>query len=93
MEKTKLVSVRVPEDVLNKIDKMLMQERFINRSGVICALLEIAANTLKHWQLESLTHISSYWGNPVVELHIKYRVYRQLKEIHFVDESQKGTDE
>ena len=93
MEKSKLVSVRVPESILDKIDKLLKHERFINRSGVICALLDVAASTLNHWQLESLTHVSSRWNNPVVELHIKYRVYGKIKEIHFVDESQKNADD
>lgn len=93
MRKTKLVSVRVPEDILEKLDEMLKNERGVTRSDVICAFLDIATSTLKHWQLASISHCSNYWGNPVIELHIKYRYYGKERDVNFVAESQKSADD
>lgn len=92
MRKSKLVSVRVPEDILEKLDGSLTHERGVTRSDVICALLDIATSTLNHWQLARISHCSSYWNNPVTELYIKYRYYGKDSDVHFVDESQKSAD-
>lgn len=90
MRKSKLISVRVPVDVLNRLDEVLKNERFINRSSVICALLDVATSTLQRKQLDVLSHFSSYYGHRVKSLHLEFRRYGQIDEIHFVDESQKS---
>lgn len=40
MEKTKLICVRMPEDILERIDKVAKTERYLNRSWVIIKLLK-----------------------------------------------------
>lgn len=92
MRKTKLVSVRVPEDILDRLDEMLKRARYINRSEVICALLDVATCTLQPKQLGLLCHFSSYYGHRVSKLHLECLIYDRKEEVHFVDESQKGTD-
>ena len=92
MRKSKIISVRVPVDVLKRLDVLLMGERWCNRSDVICSLLEIATDTLMAKQLEALTHASEYWGNPVTELHIKYMKYGKPQSVDYVRESQDSTD-
>lgn len=84
MRKSKLISVRVPVDVLDRLDVLLKPERGVNRSTVICSLMEIAADTLFSYQLESLSHLSEYWGNPVTEMHIKYKIYGKEGSIDYV---------
>lgn len=86
MRKSKLVSVRIPVDVLDRLDVLLKSERWINRSTVLCALLEIATDTLKSKQLDSLTHVSEYWGNPMIEMHLRFKVYGKEQTIDYVRE-------
>lgn len=93
MIKSKLISVRVPEDILEKLDKMLNRERYYNRSAVICALLDVATSTLQQKQLEQLCNFCSYYGHRVSELHLVYKQYGIREEIHFVRESQKSADD
>lgn len=92
MRKSKLISVRVPEDILEKLDKMLMRERYYNRSAVICALLDVATSTLQQKQLERLCNFCSYYGHRVKILHLELRRYGEIEEIHFDYESQKSAD-
>lgn len=40
MEKTKLICVRMPESILERIDKVAKSERYVNRSWVIIKLLK-----------------------------------------------------
>lgn len=40
MEKTKLICVRMPENILERIDKVAKSERYVNRSRVIIKLLK-----------------------------------------------------
>lgn len=93
MIKTRLVSVRVPEYILDRLDEVLKNERFVNRSGVICGLLDVATSTLQRKQLDSLSRFCSFYGHRVKNLHLEFQRYGQIEEIHFVDESQKGTDD
>lgn len=93
MRKSKLISVRVPEDVLEKLDEMLKRERFCNRSEVICALLNVATCTFKPKQLGALCKFDYHYGHRVSELHLVYQYYGSREEIHFVDESQKSADD
>ena len=86
MRETKLISVRVPVDVLARLDVLLKSERWINRSTVVCALLEIATDTLMAKQLDSLTHVSEYWGNPMIEMHLRFKVYGEEQCIDYVRE-------
>lgn len=92
MRKTKLVSVRVPVDVLERLDVLLKSERWMSRSDVICSMLEIATDTLMTKQLEALSHVSEYWGNPVTELHIKFTVYGKPQTVDYVRECQESID-
>ena len=93
MRKSKLISVRVPEDILEKLDKMLNRERYYNRSAVICALLDVATSTLQQKQLERLCNFCSYYGHRVSALHLVLRIYGREEVVHFVDESQKSADD
>lgn len=93
MIKTKLVSVRVPEYILNRLDEVLKNERFINRSSVICGLLDVASSTLQRKQLDQLSRFCTFYGHRVKSLHLELRRYGQIDEIHFDDESQKSTDD
>lgn len=40
MEKTKLICVRMPEDILDRIDKVAKTKRYVNRSWIIIKLLK-----------------------------------------------------
>ena len=40
MENTKLICVRMPESILERIDKVAKSERYVNRSWVIIKLLK-----------------------------------------------------
>lgn len=40
MEKTKLICIRMPESVLERIDKVAKTERYLNRSLIIIKLLK-----------------------------------------------------
>lgn len=92
MRKSKLISVRVPADVLDRLDVLLKGGRWCNRSEVICSLLEIVTDSLLPEQLEALTYASEYWGNPVTELHIKYMRYGKLQSVDYIREEQKSAD-
>lgn len=86
MRKSKLISVRVPADVLDRLDVLLKSERWISRSTVVCALLEIATDTLLAKQIDSLTSVSEYWGNPMLEMHLRFEVYGKEHTIDYVRE-------
>lgn len=86
MRKSKLISVRVPVDVLNRLDDLLKSERWIDRSKVVCSLLEIAADTLMSKQLDNLSNVSEYWGNPMLEMHMRFNVYGKEQTIDYVRE-------
>ena len=92
MIKTKLVSVRVPEYILDRLDEVLKNERYINRSSVICGLLDVATSTLQQKQMDMLSRFCSFYGHRVSELHLEFRRYGRKEEIHYVDESQKSAD-
>lgn len=92
MRKSKIISVRVPVDVLKRLDDLLKGERWCTRSEVICSLLEIVTDSLMAEQLVSLTYASEYWGNPVTELHIKYMRYGKLQSVDYIREEQKSAD-
>lgn len=86
MRKSKLISVRVPVDVLDRLDVLLKSERWITRSTVVCALLEIATDTLLSKQIDDLTHVSEYWGNPMLEMHLRFKRYGKEQTIDYVRE-------
>lgn len=92
MRKSKLISVRVPLDVLDRLDVLLRYERWITRSDVICALLEMVTDTLGSRDIERLSHVSEYWGNPILEMHIRFREYGKERSVDYIREEQKSTD-
>lgn len=92
MRKSKLISVRVPADVLDRLDVLLKYERWINRSDVICSLLEMVTDTLGARDIERLSHVSEYWGNPILEMHIRFREYGKERSVDYIREEQKSAD-
>lgn len=93
MRKSRLISVRVPVDVLDRLDDMLKKGTFLTRSDVICIMLEIATDTLLSSQLNTLRHASEYFGNPITELHIKFGLWGIPKSVDYVRECRKSADD
>lgn len=46
MSKTKLISIRVDEEVLQKIEKVISHFEFYNRSNIINGLLQVAIDAM-----------------------------------------------
>lgn len=76
MEKTKLVSVRINEDLLAQIDAIVKQEMYISRSNLIEAGLNLIAQGYKRKDVQKPWHFLPKWDE-ITEFTFKF--HRQVK--------------
>lgn len=72
MEKTKLVSVRINEDLLAKIDAIAKQEMYFSRSNLIEAGLNLIAQGYKRENVQAPWRFLPKWDE-ITEFTFKYR--------------------
>lgn len=72
MEKTKLISVRVPVDVLEAIDKACNRYPFRKRSDYINAALSLIVEVNKKGLFDKVTRFHPEFGDVVDDLSFEY---------------------
>jgi len=72
MKKTKLVSVRIDEDLIDKIDAIVEKERYITRSTLIEAGVMMIAQGYESQNVQKPWHFTPGWDE-VTEFTFKYR--------------------
>lgn len=77
MEKTKLISVRVPIDVLEAIDKACHHFPYRKRSDYIIAALSLIIEVNKKGLFDKVIRFHPEFGDVVDELSFKY--HREIK--------------
>lgn len=77
MNKTKLVSVRIDEELLRKVDLMAGDDRFYNRSVYIQAGLKLMVELNKRGMSYQALRFHPGYGDKVDELTFKY--HREVK--------------
>lgn len=77
MNKTKVISVRIDEKLLDQIDEKVSNMRAINRNDLICGLLRLANHVAAPGRLERICGFYPEWGDVIDEFEFKYhRVYK-----------------
>lgn len=72
MANSKLVSVRIDEDLLSKVDAIVKQERYISRSNLIEAGLNLIAQGYKRENVQAPWRFLPKWDE-ITEFTFKYR--------------------
>ena len=72
MGKSKLVSVRIAEDLLAKVDAIAAKERYCSRTSMIEAGLQMIVEVEKHDQVQKPWRFQPRWDE-ITEFVFKYR--------------------
>lgn len=72
MKKTKLVSVRIDEDLLAKIDAIAEKDRYINRSTLIAGGVMMIAEGYERQDVQTPWHFYPEWDE-ITDFTFKYR--------------------
>lgn len=77
MEKSKVVSVRVPEDVLKELEEAAKGSDYYSKSDFINAGIKLALVARKRGKFRDLIHFYPKYGDVVDEFSFKY--HREVK--------------
>ena len=72
MEKTKVISVRVPVTLLEDFDKLVERVPYRTRNEVIVALMDMAVAIDSPNQISYICRFLPHWGDVVDEFTFKY---------------------
>lgn len=72
MNKTKVISVRIDEQLLAQIDEKVSNLRYITRNDLICGLLRLANQVAVPSQLEKFGYFFPDFGDVLDEFEFKY---------------------
>lgn len=72
MEKTKVISVRVPETLLKDFDHLVEKVSYRNRNNVIEALMTMAVALNNPQKITYICRFFPRWGDQIDEFSFKY---------------------
>lgn len=72
MNKTKVISVRIDEQLLAQVDKKVLHMNYQTRNDLICGLLRFANQVAVTYQLEKFCSFYPEWGDVLDEFEFKY---------------------
>ena len=72
MEKTKVISVRVPVTLLEDFDKLVERVPYRSRNEVIVALMDMVVATDSPKEVSNICRFLPHWGDVVDEFTFKY---------------------
>lgn len=63
MAQTKLISIRLPEELLNKISKLSDRHQYLTRSSVVCNILTNVLKCSNEGDIEKLAFLYDCYGD------------------------------
>lgn len=72
MEKTKVISVRVPVTLLDDFDKLVERVPYRSRNEVIVALMDMVVAIDRPMQVSHICKFLPHWGDVIDEFTFKY---------------------
>ena len=63
MAQTKMISIRMPEELLNAISQLSDLHQYLNRSTVVCNLLTNVLKCSSRWDIERLASTYDCYGD------------------------------
>lgn len=72
MNKTKVISVRIDEQLLAQIDEKVSNMTYLTRNDLICGLLRFANHVAVPSQLEKFCYFFPEFGDVLDEFEFKY---------------------